>query len=709
MVGFASIAMVIYSMSLLSMTFQQHDPLIRGSYDLKLKIGLAHLWFEEAISGDSSINLDTDVYANIDGALALCRAMLGAGGSEMPQIKPVEDAGAQDNLKILCKQIPQWRDLTAERWADRGRNQPGTEKDQVYDVVFNHIMWLGDQNKQFIDRILAKNRTAVTWINAGIVVLLLLLFNGMAAIVARNFRLVAARNADLERLVQARTAQLAESMAHQKAIVDTAADGIITVDDQGIVKSVNPAAERIFGYGTDEIIGQNVSRLVPQPHSAQHDAYIADYWRAGMATIVGRGRELDGRRKDGSVFPMDLSVSEVLVNNRRLFVGLVRDITQRKQVEEQILFQASMLDQVRNIVVATEADNRIVYWNKYAEICCQWKKEEVMGKSIAEVLVPPAQKPFAERFAGAFSQTGYWEGEFVLQRKDGTTFPAYGISTLIKDAQDNIAGIVGIAIDISRRKQAEEEARQHQAELAHVTRLATLGEMASAMAHEINQPLAAIVNYTRGCMHRLRSGTTDHGQILAAMEQVAVQAERAGKVLHWVRDFVSKREPQWTALSVNDIVRDVIGLAEMEARDKQVVIRLALDDRLPLVAADRIQIEQVLLNLLLNSIEALEGCSGERLVVIQTEGNGDEEIGVAVTDNGKGISAEHCDRLFDAFFTTKPKGMGMGLSISRTIIEAHGGRLWATPNAERGATFRFTLPTTGRVHDGLKTDNLRGR
>ncbi len=243
-----------------------------------------------------------------------------------------------------------------------------------------------------------------------------------------------------------------------------------------------------------------------------------------------------------------------------------------------------------------------------------------------------------------------------------------------------------------RLRDRENDGRRHLAELAHVARLSTLGEMASGFAHELNQPLTGILTHAQGCLHRLRRGACAPEQLTEALERVAAQAERAGAVIRRLRHFVRRREPHRSTLDLNELVREVLGLADNEVRRCEARVRLELDEELPPVLADRIQIEQVLLNLVRNALEAMDDVpAAARALTIRARVAG-AEVEVAVRDTGPGLAPGAVPLLFTPFFTTKPHGMGLGLSISRSIVEAHEGRLEARPGDGPGATFCFTLP-----------------
>ena len=365
--------------------------------------------------------------------------------------------------------------------------------------------------------------------------------------------------------------RVAEGEARLQAILDTAVDGIVTIDENGIIESLNTATERIFGYAFDELIGENVKILMPNEYRNSHDQYIDQYLRTGENKIIGIGREVEGRRKDGSTFPLDLAVSEFRVAGKPRFMGLMRDI--------------------------------------------------------------------------------------------------------------------------SSRKRAEQEARLHLDELAHASRLSALGEMATGVAHEVNQPLAAIVSYAQACLNLMGSKNADPKVVINALEQIATQGRRAGDIVHRLRQFVRKEPGERTSVDVNRCIQHVLMLFAHDLRSSNASLTVELGENLPMVTADRVQIEQVALNLLRNALEATseKEDSGAR-VRLATMRDADHSVRVCVSDNGLGFGEESTERMFETFYTTKPQGLGVGLSISRSIIESHGGHLRAEQNADGGLDVSFTLP-----------------
>jgi PAS domain S-box-containing protein len=280
-----------------------------------------------------------------------------------------------------------------------------------------------------------------------------------------------------------------------------------------------------------------------------------------------------------------------------------------------------------------------------------------------------------------------------LRRADGGWIDARVDWVCKRDTRGQPAGHIAVVTDVTEQKQAEETSRKQQERLQLVSRLITVGEMASTLAHELNQPLASIVNFNMGCVRRIRSGSWNAPDLLGALEQASAQAERAGQIIQRIRDMVAKREPTRTALDVNAVIRELAHLVEMDAAKKGVRVVLDLAPRLPPVRADRVMIEQVILNLVKNAVEAMEQSDPEqRQVTVRSSLNGGEAVEIALSDRGIGVPQELCDGQFTPFFTTKRDGMGLGLSICRSIVEFHDGRLTADRNPHGGSTFRFTLP-----------------
>jgi len=374
-------------------------------------------------------------------------------------------------------------------------------------------------------------------------------------------------------------------------------------------------------------------------------------------------------------------------------LGIYADITERKQAEEALRRQALVFENIYDGVIVVDTEERISDWNPGAERMFGYSKAAMLGKS-PEVLNPPGEGPNVTRsIRQELAANGRWCGQVRFVRADGSEGVCEVVSVPLCDASGRVMGRVSVNRDITDRIRAEEEAKRRQEELAHVSRLGTMGEMATGLAHELNQPLSAILYYARGCARRLRAGGCDFDEVLGVIEKMAVQAERAGAVLGPLRAFVRKRRPRLAPVDINLLVREAVDFVEHEARENHVRVDLQLSAPLRPVLADMIQVEQVILNLVRNGIEAMQGTEpGKRRLALQTSNAGSDAVTCAVRDTGCGFPEKTAKQLFDAFYTTKPDGMGMGLPISRSIIESHGGRLWAAPSSSGGATFRFTLP-----------------
>ena len=317
--------------------------------------------------------------------------------------------------------------------------------------------------------------------------------------------------------------------------------------------------------------------------------------------------------------------------------------------------------------------------------------QDIVGRKIYTVVAPEYIDFYRENMRRVFSGESAIYVFKALTLKGKTAWMETHAVPL-RDARGTIYALLGITRDITERKQSEEQTRRHATELARVARLSTMGEMATGIAHELNQPLSAIANFSRGCIRRLCAEGMDRSELIERLEEVCEQAERAGEMLRHVRDFVRKSELQMKPADINHIVRTLVKFAELDTRQQGAIVRLDLDAGLPLVQADAIMIEQVLCNLVRNAAEAMaEAHSLLREVTISTRMIGSNFVEVEVGDTGPGIDAAVIDQVFDQFFTTKPDGVGMGLSIGRSIVESHGGSIRAVSGRNGRAAFRFTL------------------
>lgn len=381
---------------------------------------------------------------------------------------------------------------------------------------------------------------------------------------------------------------------------------------------------------------------------------------------------------------------------------LVRDLMKKRSLAEDALreehaFRAAMEDSLTVGMRARDLLGRVIYVNPAFCRMTGFSPAELVNKAPPMPYWAPEQleETYAMHqtvLAGEAPPDGF---EITFMRKNGERFHALVYEAKLIDGSGRHTGWMASVLDITERKHAEELARQQQEQLQFTSRLVTMGEMASTLAHELNQPLAAIASYNTGCQNLLSSGKATPQEILPALEKIGVQAQRAGKIIRRVHDFVRKSEPKRAPCLLGEVIEDCLGFVEAEARKRHVRIECEIPS-LPPIPADRLMLEQVLLNLIRNGMEAMASNDiADRVLHIATEISG-SELHVRVSDRGCGISPEIRDKLFTAFFTTKPEGMGIGLSICRSIIEFHRGRLWVEDNQQSpngsGTIFIFTLP-----------------
>jgi len=353
---------------------------------------------------------------------------------------------------------------------------------------------------------------------------------------------------------------------------------------------------------------------------------------------------------------------------------------------------SSALEQAADAVIITDQERLIEYVNPAFEKLTGYNREEVLGQKTYFLRSGVHDETFYDELWKSISAGIVYRGILINRKKNGTVYHEQKTITPLKDDQGVITHFIATGHDISDLVRAEEQDRQHKAELAHVARLSILGEMTSGLAHELNQPLCAITTYAQTCLRIIQSDNYNEGDIRYGLQQVVRQAELGGEIFRRLRNFARKEEKEQHPISLRDVIYEVSGFINAECKQNQIRLRIEVSDQLPLVMADPIQIEQVLINLVRNSMDALMDVAAEnRSIIINASRYKRNLVGVRVKDSGKGCPKDVADRLFEPFFTTKRSGLGIGLGISQSIIVAHGGRLWLESNTENGATFCFTL------------------
>ncbi|MEN8130629.1 MAG: PAS domain S-box protein [Pseudomonadota bacterium] len=480
-------------------------------------------------------------------------------------------------------------------------------------------------------------------------------------------------------------------------VVEQSPNSILITDREGHIEYVNPRFTEISGYSLQETIGRTPALLKSGEVSA---SVFKNLWDAIQAGKVWRGK-LVNRCKDGTLYWDHVAISPIknAAGEITHFLSIQTDITEYRKIEEKLRDSDSrvraIVETAADGIITVDENGIIASFNPAAEQIFGYRGHEVIGQRI-DMLIPTQMGAGKKNHFAAYLRASQSKGsrggvELIGRRKDGSTFP---MELAVGEFQDGVSPFfAGIVKDITQRRRAEIQAREHQAELAHVDRLSLMGEMATGLAHELNQPLTSIYAYSQACLRMLRAGNEKSEKFLNAVEQTAQRAEQAGEIIRRLRSFVRKQPPHIKAIELKPVIEKGLKFIEAEARDRSVTIRLGVAEGLPRVLGDAVQLQQVLLNLMRNSIESLMGLpDAERVMTISVREVEESEVQVTVRDTGQGIDKGLREKIFDAFYSTKTNGMGMGLAISRSIIEAHGGRLWATSESPRGASFHFILP-----------------
>lgn len=522
--------------------------------------------------------------------------------------------------------------------------------------------------------------------------------NGVAAEIEALRERIAQLEVELRSAKQRNSTAPRPSNTQLWQLIDLALHAMVLVDRNGQILKVNAQAEKLFGYPAEELVGELIEILVPEAfrdgHPAQRDGYFAD----PQVKPIGIGRNLFGRRKDGTQIPIEIGLSPIETEQGAAVIASILDISQRKLAEEKFRLA---VESSPSAVIMVNADGNIVLVNVQTERMFGYQRAELIGQPV-ELLVPDrfrGSHPMERQdfFATPAARPMGAGRDLRGRRRDGSEFPVeIGLTPIETD--DGLL-VMSAIVDITERIQSEKRARLHLAELAHAARLSAVGEMFSELAHEINQPLGAAANYTRACVRLLKTGeplSTD--QLQQWLEKAAVQAVRATEIVQRIGSYVRRGGPVQANLDINEVIQHVVLLPVLDVwaagMVHRVVPELRLERDLPPLMADRVQIEQVLLNLIRNAMDAMaELPASDRRIVIKTARDGGF-IRVSVADNGSGLSPDHLAHVFTPFFTTKSNGMGLGLSISKSIIEAHSGTLTVQSQRGVGTKFTFTLPTS---------------
>jgi PAS domain S-box-containing protein len=491
---------------------------------------------------------------------------------------------------------------------------------------------------------------------------------------------------------------LRESETRFRQIAEQATDMISRHDAEGRFTYLSPACRRILGYEPEQLVGRR-PRVIAHPDD--RDAVIQSLARLRSSRDVV-STTYRAIHRDGSTRWLESSSR----NEGAEIVVVTRDMTDRLEAEQRLKLIELAVEHAREGVVITDnvlerPGPKILFTNPAFREMTGYGEQEILGRTPRILQGPQTDPAVIDRFRHALRRGEPFIGETINYRKDGSAYVVEWNTAPLTDRHGRITHWVAVQRDITARKDALELARLHREELAHATRLSAMGEMASGLAHELNQPLAAIRNYLHGTLNRLETRPDDLPPVTAALAKALDQSDRAAQIIRRIRGFVGKRTSPRSAQAIDRLVAETLALAEPDLKKHGAVVESRVPEGLPPVCVDGIQIEQVLLNLIRNAVEAMEAVepAADRKVEIDAAAEPDPpRVQLTVRDHGPGLTDEQQDHLFHPFYTTKRGGMGMGLTISQSIVHAHDGRLWASPHPEGGTVFHLVLPV-GKTPD----------
>ena len=483
-------------------------------------------------------------------------------------------------------------------------------------------------------------------------------------------------------------------LREQAELLDLTHDTVFVRDMNDVITYWNRGAEELYGWKRGEAVGKITHQLMQTIFPMPLEAIMAELLRTGRWE-----GELVHTKKDGTqaIVASRWSVQRDARGRPVAILETNNDITERKQAEDALRRSETYLAEAQRLSLTGSFSWKIsggeLFWSEESSRILGYDRTTKPSPELLIQRIHPADIARVRQVIDRASREGKdWELEHQFQMPDGSVKSVKVVARAVTDESGRVE-FVGAIMDVSAAKQAEQELRQAQAELAHITRVTTLGELTASIAHEVNQPIAAVATNAAAGLSWLEAEPPNLDEVRATLGYIVKDAKRAGDVMHRIRALAKKAPLRMARFDVNEAVLDVIALTRSELVRHGVSLQTQLATGLPLIEGDRIQLQQVILNLILNAVEAMSGIdNGAREVRISTGREASNAVLVTVRDFGPGLDPQSVDRLFEAFYTTKPGGLGMGLAICRSIIQTHGGRLWATANEPRGAVFQFTLP-----------------
>jgi PAS domain S-box-containing protein len=483
-------------------------------------------------------------------------------------------------------------------------------------------------------------------------------------------------------------------LSEQAGLLDLTHDTVFVRDMNDVITYWNRGADELYGWKAGEAVGKVTHQLMQTIFPMPLEEIMAELFRTGRWE-----GELVHTKKDGTraIVASRWSVQRDTRGHPVAILETNNDITERKQAEDALRRSDAYLTEAQKLSLTGSFGWKVssgeLFWSEESFRIFGYDRTAKPSLELVIQRTHPADVARVRQLIDrAARDRRDWGFEHRLLMPDGSVKSVDVVARAVRDASGGVE-FLGAIRDVSAAKQAEQELRQAQAELAHITRVTTLGELTASIAHEINQPIAAVATSAAAGLSWLKAEPPNLDEVRAILDYIAKDAQRAGDVMNRIRALARKAPLRMARFDVNEAVLDVIALTRTELVRHGVSLQTRLATGLPLIEGDRIQLQQVILNLILNAVEAMSGIDdGVREVRISTGKEAANAVLVTVWDFGPGLDPQNVDHLFKAFYTTKPAGLGMGLAICRSIIQAHGGRLWATANEPRGAVFQFTLP-----------------
>jgi two-component system sensor kinase FixL len=489
---------------------------------------------------------------------------------------------------------------------------------------------------------------------------------------------------DLALQVDAHAADLRDSNERLRSIIDSAVDGIIVIDGRGTIEAFNRGAERLFGYPQSEVVGRNVSLLMPSPDHEQHDGYLARYLETGAAKIIGIGREVTGRRRDGTTFPLHLSVGEMSIDGQRKFTGMLHNLSERVRLEEDLRTSEarwrSVIESAVDGIVVIDAHGRIEAFNPAAERLFGYQERDVVGRNVS-ILMPSPYHEEHDTYLARHLATGVQKiigtgREVTGLRQDGTTFPLHlSVGKMLVGGAPKFTGILH---DLSARVRIEEQLREQ-------TSLARLGEMAAVIAHEVKNPLAGV----RGAIQVIGTRLPQGGKDALMVKEIVSRIDTLNELMKDLLLFARPPQPKPAPIDVATLVATTADLLGSDPALKEV--RVKVNGTAPPIMADPDLLKIVFVNLLVNGAHAMRGRGTIRVSLTSVA----DACQIAFLDEGPGIPLEVREKIFTPFFTTKSRGSGLGLPTAKRLIDAHRGNITIACPPQGGTMVTVELPGSG--------------